>query len=165
MNDAGFNQASVRPATSDSDLEEARRLFVDYANSLRGLHCFAHFDEELSRLADMYGPPQGGLFLAWVDGRAAGCCAFRPLPESDHVDACEMKRLFVAEPFRGLGLGHLLVEGVMEAARSSGYSCMLLDTLDEMETARALYGEMGFVEIPPYLQSPIPGAHHLKVEL
>jgi hypothetical protein len=42
---------------------------------------------------------------------------------------------------------------------------MLLDTLDEMEAARALYVEMGFIEIPPYIQSPVPGAHHLKVVL
>jgi len=42
---------------------------------------------------------------------------------------------------------------------------MLLDTLSDMETARALYQEAGFVEIAPYYHNPLPGAHYLKAEL
>ena len=42
---------------------------------------------------------------------------------------------------------------------------MLLDTLSEMEAARALYGDLGFQEVPPYYFNPIAGAHYLKVEL
>jgi putative acetyltransferase len=34
-----------------------------------------------------------------------------------------------------------------------------------MESARALYTELGFAEIPPYYHNPIPGAHYLKVDL
>jgi ribosomal protein S18 acetylase RimI-like enzyme len=41
----------------------------------------------------------------------------------------------------------------------------LLDTLNDMETARAMYQELGFVEIAPYYFNPIPGAHYLKAEL
>ncbi|MCX7691825.1 MAG: GNAT family N-acetyltransferase, partial [Tepidimonas taiwanensis] len=37
--------------------------------------------------------------------------------------------------------------------------------LREMEAARALYHEMGFVEIPPYYHNPLPGAHYLKLAL
>jgi ribosomal protein S18 acetylase RimI-like enzyme len=42
---------------------------------------------------------------------------------------------------------------------------VLLDTLDDMESARALYTDLGFVEIPPYYHNPIAGAHYLKVDL
>jgi ribosomal protein S18 acetylase RimI-like enzyme len=42
---------------------------------------------------------------------------------------------------------------------------MLLDTLDDMESARGLYASLGFEEIPPYYFNPIPGAHYLKVAL
>jgi hypothetical protein len=34
-----------------------------------------------------------------------------------------------------------------------------------METARALYVDIGFAEIPPYYHNPLPGAHYLKVDL
>jgi putative acetyltransferase len=53
----------------------------------------------------------------------------------------------------------------MDRAASAGYSVMLLDTLDEMESARELYATLGFVEVPPYYFNPIPGAHYLKVQL
>jgi putative acetyltransferase len=42
---------------------------------------------------------------------------------------------------------------------------MLLDTLDEMESARELYATLGFQEVAPYYFNPIPGAHYLKVQL
>jgi ribosomal protein S18 acetylase RimI-like enzyme len=76
-----------------------------------------------------------------------------------------MKRLYVKPVCRGLGLGRQLTEAILDAARASGYSCVLLDTLDDMESARALYEDLGFVEIPPYYHNPHAGAHYLKVDI
>ncbi len=95
----------------------------------------------------------------------AGCCSLRPLDTSDHVNAAEMKRLYVRPAFRGLGLGRRLSEAVLDVARIAGYSCVLLDTLDDMEAARALYEELGFIEVPPYYHNPNAGAHYLKAML
>ena len=53
----------------------------------------------------------------------------------------------------------------MESAQQAGYACILLDTLNEMETARAMYQELGFIEVPPYYYSPIEGAHYLMARL
>ena len=76
-----------------------------------------------------------------------------------------MKRLFVRPRFRGLGIGRRLAEDILDTARLAGYACVLLDTLSDMETARAMYQELGFIEIPPYYFNPIPGSHYLKVDL
>jgi putative acetyltransferase len=89
----------------------------------------------------------------------------RPLHAVDYANAAEMKRLYVRPPFRRFGLGRQLAEAVLDAARAAGYHCVLLDTLDDMESARALYADLGFVEIPPYYHNPIAGAHYLKVDL
>lgn len=59
----------------------------------------------------------------------------------------------------------MLAEGILDAARIAGYDSILLDTLDDMESARALYQELGFEEIPPYYYNPIAGAHYLKADL
>src|SRR5206468_5624598 len=101
-------------------------------------------------LPGAYAAPNGALFVAKVDGEPAGCCALRPLANADYANAAEMKRLFVRQAHRGTGLGRELAEAALEAAREAGYSCVLLDTLDDMESARALYAELGFREIPPY---------------
>ena len=77
----------------------------------------------------------------------------------------EMKRLFVRKAFRRFGLGRMLAEAILDAARMAGYSTVLLDTLDDMEAARTLYEDLGFDEIPPYYHNPHAGAHYLKVEL
>ena len=91
--------------------------------------------------------------------------AYRPFPDSDYPDACEMKRLYVRPAFRRFGLGRLLADALLDHAQQAGYSTVLLDTLDDMEAARELYVTLGFTEIPPYYYNPIPGAHYLKADL
>lgn len=95
----------------------------------------------------------------------AGCCALRPLDNCDYANAAEMKRLFVHKAFRGFGLGRQLAEAMLDVARQAGYDHVLLDTLDDMESARALYTDLGFEEIPPYYHNPIAGAHYLKADI
>jgi putative acetyltransferase len=92
-------------------------------------------------------------------------CAFRPLLNSDYTNACEMKRLYVQPGHRGLSLGRQLVEQTLLLAQQAGFDTMLLDTLSDMEAARALYQDCGFIEVAPYYHNPLPGAHYLKVEL
>jgi putative acetyltransferase len=146
-------------------LEQARALFRDYAGSLAVDLCFQGFEAELAALPGDYAEPAGALLLALVDGQPAGCGAFRPLPDVDYPNACEMKRLFVRPAFRGFGLGRLLAQALLDRATEAGYSTLLLDTLDDMETARGLYASLGFIEVPPYYFNPLPGAHYLKVDL
>ncbi|MFM2275722.1 MAG: hypothetical protein RL211_1594 [Pseudomonadota bacterium] len=146
-------------------LDATRMLFREYAQALGIDLCFQGFESELDTLPGHYAEPDGLLLLALVNGTPAGCCALRQLPEAGYANACEMKRLYVRPMFRRLGLGRHLAEAIMDGARLKGYDRVLLDTLDEMETARALYDELGFVEVPPYYHNPIPGAHYLEAKL
>jgi ribosomal protein S18 acetylase RimI-like enzyme len=150
---------------SVEELEATRAIFKEYAAQLAVDLCFQSFDEELATLPGEYDAPRGALLLALVDGAVAGCVALRPLDDVDYPTACEMKRLYVRQAFRGSGLGRQLAEAIMDEARANGYDRVLLDTLDDMEAARALYDELGFSEIPPYYHNPIAGAHYLKAEI
>lgn len=155
----------IRSAETTADISVVRELFEEYASNLGVDLCFQNFSEELSGLPGEYEANRGALLVAEVDGAWAGCCALRPLDTSDYPNAAEMKRLYVRPAYRGLGVGRLLAEAIMDSARSKGYDTILLDTLDDMETARALYAELGFEEVPPYYFNPIAGAHYLKAEL
>jgi putative acetyltransferase len=154
----------VTPASAE-DWDATRHILRDYAASLGIDLCFQDFELELRSLPGQYDAPGGIIFLALVDGQVAGCGGFRPLFDVDYANACEMKRLFVRPAFRGFGLGRLLAQGLIDAATQAGYSAMLLDTLDDMESARGLYESLGFEPVPPYYFNPIPGAHYLKVDL
>jgi putative acetyltransferase len=156
---------SLQAATTPQQLQAVRELFQEYAGSLGVDLCFQNFAAELQGLPGEYTSPGGALLLAWVDGQVAGCVAMRALPDADHTNACEMKRLYVRQPYRRLGLGRLLTQQLMDLASQAGYSCVLLDTLDDMEAARGLYQQLGFEEVAPYYFNPIPGAHYLKANL
>jgi ribosomal protein S18 acetylase RimI-like enzyme len=146
-------------------LNATREIFREYATGLGIDLCFQNFEAELEGLPGDYAAPAGSLLLAMIDGQVAGCGAFRPLADVDYANACEMKRLYVRRAFRRFGLGRSLAQALIDRATEAGYSSMLLDTLDDMETARELYTTLGFEEIPPYYFNPIPGAHYLKVDL
>ena len=152
-------------ATSAQDMAIAAQLFREYADSLGLDLAFQNFDDELAQLPGDYAAPRGALLLAYVDGALAGCCALRPLDNADIPNAAEMKRLYVRPAFRGFGLGRQLAETILDAARQAGYASVLLDTLDDMEAARNLYADLGFLSIEPYYHNPIPGAHYLKADI
>lgn len=155
----------LRPVSTANDLEYAKVIFKEYAMALGINLAFQDFDNELATLPGDYAAPQGVILLAFVDEQLAGCGAFRPYVDCDYSNACELKRLYVRPAFRGFGLGRQLTETLLECARSTGYSTVLLDTLDDMEVARELYESLHFEEIPPYYYNPLPGAHYLKVDL
>ncbi|WP_295853137.1 GNAT family N-acetyltransferase [uncultured Xylophilus sp.] len=156
--------ALTTPQTAE-DWDALRSIFREYADSLGIDLGFQGFEAELAGLPGDYAEPRGGVLLARVDGAVAGCCAVRPLDGVDYPNACEMKRLYVRRAFRGFGLGRQLAEATLDIARRAGYACILLDTLDAMESARALYAELGFEEVPPYYHNPIAGAHYLKADI
>ncbi len=152
-------------ATSAEEIHQTAQLFREYAESLDVDLSFQNFETELAQLPGDYAAPRGALLLAYVDGNPAGCCALRPLDNVDIPNAAEMKRLFVRKAFRGFGIGRQLAEATLDAARQGGYSCVLLDTLDDMEAARNLYTDLGFESTEPYYYNPIAGAHYLKAEI
>jgi len=158
-------EARLLVPVSAHDLDGVRKLFVEYAAALQIDLCFQNFTEELDALPGEYASPRGALLVAILNDEFAGCCAMRPLDTVDYPNACEMKRLYVRPAFRGRQLGRQLAEAILDLSRQAGYDNILLDTLDDMESARALYQELGFEEIPPYYYNPIAGAHYLKAKL
>jgi len=154
----------VAPSTRE-ELNALRRMLREYAHGLQIDLCFQGFEAELAELPGDYATPRGALLMATVGQELAGCCALRPLDTVDYPNACEMKRLYVRPAFRRHGVGRQLAEAILDCARVAGYACVLLDTLNEMESARALYEDIGFEEIEPYYHNPIEGAHYLKVNL
>lgn len=151
----------IRQATSADDIRQARELFVEYAAWLKVDLCFQGFEQELAALPGNYAPPAGRLLLASLDGEPAGCIALRPLEPG----VGEVKRLYVRAGFRGRGMAKRLAGEIVTAARAIGYASLRLDTLEFMREAAALYRSLGFVEIAPYYDNPLPGAVYMELQL
>lgn len=151
----------IIPAAGPEDLAEVRDLWEEYWKSFGFTPCFQNFSEELAGLPGRYVPPDGRLALAWASGQAAGCIALRRLDDARG----EVKRLYVRPSYRGLGLGHALLQWIIQEARSAGYCELLGDTMPVMSEAMALYERVGFERIAAYAGQETSGAIPIRLRL
>lgn len=156
-----MNKPEFFLVTEGEMIEEIRKLFLEYARSLEIDLDFQDFETELNTLPGKYQPPDGALILALVEGREAGCIALRKISK----DICEMKRLYVRDEYRGLGLGKTLVGMIIDEAVNKNYQYMRLDTLPTMKSAQSLYLSFGFYDIEPYVYNPIQGTRFMELKL
>jgi putative acetyltransferase len=154
--------AAIRPARSPRDIEDARRLFLEYAGWLKVDLCFQGFERELDTLPGAYAPPVGRLLLVGEPGQAFGCIALRPL---EGITVGEVKRLYVQPARRGERWGERLAREVVREARDIGYRELKLDTLAWMREARRLYARLGFAECAPYYDNPLDGVVYMSLAL
>lgn len=147
----------VRQATTNQELEDVRRLMRGFVHWHRQRHVEDRelidryfdadaFEQELATLPGDYLPPRGSLLVAYNGQSPVGCVAMRDLGGG----ACEMKRMFVPEAARGLGVGRRLADRVIADAKAAGYRRMRLDTSRRQSEAIRLDERSGFARIAPY---------------
>ncbi len=143
------------------ELEEVRKIFIEYAEFLQVDLCFQDFENELRTLHNVYGLPLGCIILAKEDSQVMGCVALKPIGEG----ICEMKRLYVKPIARGNAFGGQLVDELIDFAKKAGYKTMKLDTVTSLKEAIKLYRSRGFVETAPYVFNPLPDVLYFELML
>jgi carbonic anhydrase len=152
---------AIKRCLTDADFSHAIQLTNDYLAWLDIDLSFQDIERELSDFPSMYGPPSGLFLLAWDGDELAGGIGLRRLT----LEICEMKRLFVYDPFQRKGVGRKLCSALIREAKNMGYRKMRLDTLAHMRAAIRLYESMGFGEIGPYRFNPEPTATYMELHL
>jgi putative acetyltransferase len=159
---------AIAAPRDEADLDAIRALVIEYSTTLGFSLSYQGFEAELAEFPGVYAPPFGALLLARANGDPAGAVALRKLGPG----ICEMKRLYVRPAFRalrteqGLSIGRALALAIAAEARRIGYERMRLDTIaSEMGAAMKIYRAMGFIEVPAYYESPIPGTAFLELLL
>jgi GNAT superfamily N-acetyltransferase len=148
---------TIREAQSAADYAAFGDICRAYVAWFRGRYrdvpgfanaVFGHqsIEAELQGLPYKYGPPHGRTLLAETAGTVVAAGAYRRLDG----DICELKRLYVTEAARGLGLGRRLSDALIAAATADGYRIMRLDTGALLTEAIGMYEAMGFIRIAPY---------------
>ena len=145
---------AIAPARGAAEIETVRALFGEYRAYLGPNMQLPGYDEEMAGLPGDYAPPSGEILLARDgDGAALGCAVLRALA----VGAGEIKRLYVREAARGMGLGRALTLEIEAIARRAGYRELKLDSLPRLVAAISLYRSLGFADVPRYNDNPNPG--------
>jgi DNA-binding MarR family transcriptional regulator/GNAT superfamily N-acetyltransferase len=99
---------------------------------------------------DDFQPPGGAFLVAFADGEPVACGAVRTIAPAVGY----LKRMWVSEGVRGLGLGRRLLEALEEQARELGMTTLRLETNDALQEAIGLYRSAGFREVPPFNSEP-----------
>ena len=114
------------------------------------------FDPQLSipADADQLRPPSGLLLLASLRSDPIGCGALKFRDEQP----TEIKRMWVAQSARGLGIGRRLLQELETRAAQHGSRVVRLETNQTLTEAVAMYRSAGYVEVEAFNDEPY--AHH-----
>jgi len=148
----------VEIRVEDPDTSAARFCLESYFAEL-DRRFEAGFDPGLSISADAeeLREPAGLLLVAWLHDEPIGCGALK-FHGTEGVEPAEIKRMWVAEAARGLGVGRRLLEALEEEVRRHGASVAHLETNRALTEAIALYRSAGYVEVERFNDEPY--AHH-----
>ncbi len=88
-------------------------------------------------------------FICLRDGKAVGYAKLLRGSTAQGVakNSVELKRIYLVERVWGLGVGDILLEHCIEAARQEWYDAIWLGVWEENSRARKFYARHGFVEV------------------
>jgi DNA-binding MarR family transcriptional regulator/N-acetylglutamate synthase-like GNAT family acetyltransferase len=103
-------------------------------------------------------PPAGVFLLALRGAEPIGCGALK----FDRGEPAYIKRMWIADSARGLGIGRRLLTELEAHAAQGGFSAVRLETNGALTEAMALYRSAGYVEVPAFNHEAY--AHHWFVK-
>jgi ribosomal protein S18 acetylase RimI-like enzyme len=133
-------------ACSPSD-PRARTCVRAYARDL-AMRFDDGFDPALSNPVhdDEIVPPAGVFLLATLNAEPVGCGAIKLHPGRP----AEIKRVWVADTVRGLGIGRRMLDELERYAAARGFTAVRLDTNRNLTEAIAMYRSAGYHETEPH---------------
>jgi DNA-binding MarR family transcriptional regulator len=148
-----------------ASLVETRIVDPEHPDAKR---CLRAYVAELNRRSDIpFDPrngstaephevraPAGAFLIAYLNGEAIGCGAVKHRP----AGPSDIKRMWVAESARGLGIGRRLLRELEQVARDSGARVAQLETNAALVEAITMYRSAGYAEVPAFNDEPF--AHH-----
>ena len=150
----------LRRIESAAELADARvlaREFGDWATERARIELGIVIPAEADHRAEMLDElleSGGRLYVAEVDGESAGVGGLKLLSPT----VGEVKRMFVRPTARGLGVGRLIVQQLIDDARALGCETIYLESASFMHPAHALYRSVGFVPSDSYFGREFEGA-------
>ncbi|MGA7228501.1 MAG: GNAT family N-acetyltransferase, partial [Acidimicrobiia bacterium] len=111
-------------------------------------------DRSISAEIDELTMPAGVLLVGRLKRDPIACGALK----FHGQDAAEVKRMWVSESVRGLGVGRRVLQVLEQHAVQNGATALRLETNHSLTEAIALYRSAGFEEVAAFNDEPY--AHH-----
>lgn len=138
---------SLRPIKQEDDPQLAnliRTVMPEFGASGDG---FAIHDHEVDGMFNTYTKPRSAYFVYEENSKILGGGGVAPLEGGD-FDTCELKKMYFFPEGRGKGLGQLVLDQCLQAAKEIGFTYCYLETFNTMKLAMKLYEKNGFGKIP-----------------
>jgi DNA-binding MarR family transcriptional regulator/GNAT superfamily N-acetyltransferase len=142
-----LDAALVHIEPADAASVDARRCLAAYYDELARRFA-GGFDPGRSLHPDthVFAEPTGLFLIARLRGRAVGCGAV--LFHDD--EPAYIKRMWVDDEVRGMGVGRRLLAELEQSARDHGAASVTLETNASLTEAIAMYRASGYVEVDPF---------------
>jgi DNA-binding MarR family transcriptional regulator/GNAT superfamily N-acetyltransferase len=143
--------AMVEIVAVDPEHPDARQCLRSYFAELER-RSGAPFDPLVGSTAEPHElrPPAGEIVVAYLRDEPVGCGALK-----HHAGATtDVKRMWLAEAARGLGLGRRLLETLEQRAAGAGARTARLETSAALVEAIALYRSAGYREVAAFNEEP-----------
>jgi DNA-binding MarR family transcriptional regulator/GNAT superfamily N-acetyltransferase len=136
----------------DPESPDAQRCLRAYVAELNRRAPERGFDPSRGSTAEPHEvrPPRGAFVVVYLRGEPIGCGAVK----HQGGGVTDIKRMWLAESARGMGVGRRLLEHLEGLAREHGSATLHLETSDVLPEAIALYRSAGYVEVEPFNSEP-----------
>lgn len=123
--------------------------FADHFKNINLQWIKQYFTPESEDLLSLENPqehlldPGGAIFFAQADGQIVGTCGLKKWSKTEY----ELVKMGVLDGFKGLHLGQMLGEKIIEEAKAKGCQRLFLESNRALKPALALYKKLGFKEV------------------
>jgi putative acetyltransferase len=138
-----MNNLLIRTIEPGDDMALAKIIRDTLAEFKANKPGTVYYDNTTDHLSEVFKAARSIYFVAVVDGEIAGGGGIYPtlnLPSA----TCELVKLYLSTAARGKGIGKILLQKCIEAAKEMGYSKIYLESMPELTIAIPMYEKMGF---------------------
>jgi DNA-binding MarR family transcriptional regulator/GNAT superfamily N-acetyltransferase len=136
----------------DPEAPDAQRCLRAYISELHRRAPERDFDPDTGATAHPHEvrPPSGAFVVIYLRDEPVGCGAVKHHPGR----VSDIKRMWIAESARGMGLSRRLLHHLEGLASEHGSTEVHLETNDVLSEALSLYRTSGYVEVPAFNNEP-----------
>lgn len=135
---------NIQQSDNDALAKLIRSVFEEYHAPLLNT---VYDDLRTQTMFENFQHPRCEYFVVEYEGEVLGGCGYFPtegLPEG----YAELVKFYFSPKLRGKGMGKKLMQQVIEAARTAGYSNLYIESFTEFSHAVSMYEKLGFKHIP-----------------